>query len=376
MKSIIRLFGFLVISGIKAVYYRVYALIVLLAKPSCYLAESYYPEFKDKRKSPLRIFFEQLVNIMRYGFIDDYYFAYGFDIKGLHKKSDYVEYSVFRKRRNRLNNASLSSPLSVLRNKLVFAAVAKSYGLNTPEPICLIQSGKVLIPWTGEQLDLQNFLTGRQINAYCKLLDGECGQGVFKLTADANDIKLNDAPIDFAQLLHTLGKGRFLLQEAITNQCLELSTIYPHSINTIRLETIVNPKTGSIEIFPPLLRVGAHGNIVDNWAKGGLAITIDVENHCLGELGYYKIGKGTKTDRHPDTGVIFQSYKLPFINEAIEQAKRFHQCLPGIHSIGWDIALTEQGPCFIEGNDNWEISLVQMCSHGLKQDFDQWFAKG
>ena len=32
----------------------------------------------------------------------------------------------------------------------------------------------------------------------------------------------------------------------------------------------------------------------------------------------------------------------------------FHSMLKDIHSIGWDIAIGENGPIFIEGNDNWE----------------------
>lgn len=40
-----------------------------------------------------------------------------------------------------------------------------------------------------------------------------------------------------------------------------------------------------------------------------------------------------------------------------------------ILTIVWDIAITDKGPCFIEGNDNWEISLQQVVDNGLKK---QW----
>ena len=54
-------------------------------------------------------------------------------------------------------------------------------------------------------------------------------------------------------------------------------------------------------------------------------------------------------------------------------ARRFHSELHEIHSIGWDSAITDAGPCFIEGNDNWEISLVQICSKGLQREFEELF---
>ena len=43
-----------------------------------------------------------------------------------------------------------------------------------------------------------------------------------------------------------------------------------------------------------------------------------------------------------------------------------------MHSIGWDIAITEHGYIFIEANGLWEISLVQAVHGGLKE-VEQYF---
>ena len=42
--------------------------------------------------------------------------------------------------------------------------------------------------------------------------------------------------------------------------------------------------------------------------------------------------------------------------------------LDSIYSVGWDIAITENGPLFIEGNDNWELQAIQRTHGGLKYD--------
>jgi hypothetical protein len=152
-----------------------------------------------------------------------------------------------------------------------------------------------------------------------------------------------------------------------------INDIYSGAINTIRLETVYDRTNRKIEILPPLLRVGTGSNRVDNWAVGGLAIGIDVENESLHKYGFYKPGYGTKALEHPNSGIVFDGYKIPFLQQAIEQAKNLHSFLPGVHSIGWDIAIGENGPIIIEGNDNWEISLVQICSHGLQKEFDNYF---
>lgn len=54
----------------------------------------------------------------------------------------------------------------------------------------------------------------------------------------------------------------------------EMSRLYPNAINTLRIVTVRNIKTGKVDVLHSLLRIGAHGNIVDNWAKGGIAIGI------------------------------------------------------------------------------------------------------
>ena len=61
-----------------------------------------------------------------------------------------------------------------------------------------------------------------------------------------------------------------------------------------------------------------------------------------------------------DSGIVFSEFTIPFLSEACEQAKYFHSMLPGLQSIGWDIAIGNDGPVFIEGNDNWEINGQQI----------------
>ena len=59
---------------------------------------------------------------------------------------------------------------------------------------------------------------------------------------------------------------------------------------------------------------------------------------------------------------------------AVAMAKYFHSLLD-LHSIGWDIAIGENGPIFIEGNDNWEINGPQSCNRGLAKEFKEYFYK-
>ena len=64
--------------------------------------------------------------------------------------------------------------------------------------------------------------------------------------------------------------------------------------------------------------------------------------------------------RHPDSGIVFDGYKIPYYEESIALAKQAMNVFYGFKTIGWDIAITDNGPIFIEGNDGWGIAAHQM----------------
>ena len=334
-------------------------------------AKTYFPEI-GIRKSRHRIILDQIKNLMQYHDINWFYYLYGFDRIGFRQMDEYVDNTIFMRTRDLLNRESLNSLIPVLRNKYLFGIFASSLGFYTPQNIGFVNKQQLYLFKEKKYIDCLQFIKKNDLDVFLKKIDGECADGVYNLTSQNSHIYLNSVPYDDNAILQLLHNSCFIIQERIT-QCEQIRKLHPSSINTIRIETVLNKQQNKIEILPPLLRVGTGNHNVDNWAAGGLAITIDLEHECLGKYGYYKPEYGTKTDHHPDSGIVFQGYKIPFLSEAISQVIKLHSFLYNIHSIGWDIAITETGLCIIEGNDNWEISLVQICSHGLKREFEEYF---
>lgn len=334
-------------------------------------SDTYFPEIGQRKKKKI-IFFEQIKHFVKYKSINNFYFLYGFDRCDFRNHDDYVDYEQFRRRRELLNHKIENPPISLLRNKLLFGIFAESLGVLTPKNIAYIRNSKILLLQNNEEIDIEEFVKCNNIDAFLKVIDGECADGIFHIVITNGIITIDNELFSFDKFRTLLSNKSFILQRRI-NQCDVLAKLHPYSINTIRVETIWDAEKGKIEILPPLLRVGTNGKSVDNWAVGGLAVMINLKESCLGKYGFYKPSFGTKVNMHPDTKVIFDGYKIPFLLEAIEQVKFLHSFLTDIHSIGWDIAITDNGPCIIEGNDNWEISLVQICSHGLKDEFETLF---
>ena len=332
------------------------------------LSYSYYPE--EPRKNKLLIFLEKLAWLVKYGRINHFYYSYGFDIRGKRKQDDFISYKVFFKIRNDHNlNVRIgiynSNYICMLKDKFVFNQFLQSLHIPTPRIIALGKKNYLESLDEKQHYSFSDFLSLKEEEYFVKSLGGECADGVFYLRKEDDSLFLNNRQITTEELLEKL-PPLYIIQAKI-KQHPKLSAIYPHSINTIRLVTINSE--GEIHPFAVLLRLGAKGNFVDNWAVGGILVEIDKDSGTLKRHGFFKQGYGGMIERHPDTGITFKDYPVPFFHEAFQLALKTHKYFYGIRSIGWDIAISEDGPVLLEGNDNWEISLHQTVEGGLKNKF-------
>ena len=68
-------------------------------------------------------------------------------------------------------------------------------------------------------------------------------------------------------------------------------------------------------------------------------------------------------EKHPDTGIKFDGYQLPFIKEAMELCKEAAMEVDEIRFVGWDVCITKDGPAIIEGNDYPGYDFWQLPEH-------------
>ena len=355
-------------------YLKPKLLLSVALNPKQLIEESYFPELD--RRTNCNIIFNRIVTILRYGTIDEYYYMYGLDVKRDISDQDYVTYREFRKKRDSLNLSNPHNSSSVLRNKLLFHAIASSLQIPTPKVVAYSNNGTLMFLSPHQTVnDDWKVITEhfKESTVFIKPLDGECGVGIIKCMIHNDQLFVNSAIITPSELKNMCKKGRYIIQKAIS-QHPEMNRMYDKSVNTIRMTTVKNLLTQEIEILSPTLRVGANGNFVDNFSKGGVIISMDPNTGKLADWGFFKPQYGFKAKFHPDTNVEFATFKIPFYNQAKELAKQFHSFLD-LHSIGWDIAITEDGPIFIEGNDNWEINLPQTFENPLKKEFKRLFCQ-
>lgn len=334
-------------------------------------ADSFFPELERKSRA-VRVL-DNLGWYFRNGEMNRYYNSYGFDIKGLRNQREYLARNRFRQQRNDLNlkvTAFGYTLICLLRDKIAFSAyLSKCLGAQyVPADLGLTRRDGSVIVWDGGRSivypDLSAFLENREEDLFIKRLTGECGEGCYLLeglTPGTHFCQINGTPTEFRALAADIIGSEYIIQRRLV-QHEALSRINPSCVNTVRIITIIGQQSQEPRIFAHFLRLGVNSP-VDNRATGGMAVRIDEDGMLRGNgishQGQYK--------RHPVTEFEFEGYHLPFWSELKQLVIDAHLVLKHIPTIGWDVAITPDGPVLVEANDNWEICGVQDTYGGVKK---------
>jgi hypothetical protein len=104
--------------------------------------------------------------------------------------------------------------------------------------------------------------------------------------------------------------------------------------------------------------VSVGSRVVDNFHAGGLASPVELNDGRLGPSVFKS--RPELLVAHPDTGAAIAGRVLPHWPAVKQLALAAHQQFGALPSIGWDIAITEDGPVIVEGNSVWDPEVVQM----------------
>lgn len=198
--------------------------------------------------------------------------------------------------------------------------------------------------------NLKAFVKGKDV-LFAKPNNGTSGVGIEKLRPA--DFESTDALYDY---LTDPQRGFGLLEEEI-KQHPAISALYPLSINTFRIVTLVDD-SGQVHIIYTTLKMGDGGRFVDNLDNGGMCVPVDPERQCL--VGVAHTARLEVLDRHPYSGIVFDGYLLPYIKEAHEMVREAALVVPQIRYSGWDICIMPDGPAVVESNnypgyDFWQL---------------------
>jgi hypothetical protein len=202
---------------------------------------------------------------------------------------------------------------------------------------------------------LADFLA-RHPKVLAKPLDGQGGGGI-TLHENVTDVAAFREEVTSA--------GQTIVDEFIV-QHPEMSALYPDSVNTVRMITFLDQRGpepgGSVRLLAAVLRIG-NGDVIDNFASGGMFTMLDDEGVAL----YPGVDKRSNVYReHPVTGTPIVGFRVPMYDRVLEITEQLARRTPEAPYVGWDLAITPNGPVVIEGNHNSSVFQPKPSASGVR----------
>lgn len=247
--------------------------------------------------------------------------------------------------------------MGLVDDKLRFHATCLERGLPAVRNIAtFFTEGREL--WTGprDALPLRDLFLKRN--------DGICGKGAECWVYSPSDASWSHggASLRGAELIeHCRERARShsrILQVRLRNHP-DVAPLSRAALCTLRMVTYKLPGERS-RYFRTCLRMPHGDEVVDNFTPGGVAAAV---------LPSGELGRGARpfvsepVDVHPDTGGRITGRVIPHWEDAQQIVLTAHDAFDLDGMIGWDVAITPDGPLLLEGNSVWGVELMQASHH-------------
>ena len=150
--------------------------------------------------------------------------------------------------------------------------------------------------------------------------------------------------------------GKVVIEEII-QQDPEMAAFHPSSVNTIRY--VVDYHESGVDRLFAFIRIGVGDNKVDNTSAGGICAAIDLDTGIIVSKGLRRNGECFIL--HPDSGKQIVGTKIPRWEDLNEMIQNLRPQNSPVRLVGWDMALSKDGWCIVEGNWGPSIIGIQGC---------------
>lgn len=146
----------------------------------------------------------------------------------------------------------------------------------------------------------------------------------------------------------------WVIQPCLENHS-ELAELSANALSSLRILTALRPDGGTEAIAAtfrmPYRKEQIHStdslNSPVDMMTGELGCAFRIQPFCQGY------------EQHPLTKDVIKGRILPDWHQALDLVLKTHACLQGYVFLGWDVALTPDGPLLLEANAGWDMILMQ-----------------
>lgn len=151
----------------------------------------------------------------------------------------------------------------------------------------------------------------------------------------------------------------------------DLSDLAGNTLATVRVLSLADVD-GVVDVPYAAFRMPrSHDAVVDNFHAGGIAASVDLTTGRLGPATDLGLSQSLGwVDHHPASGGLIRGRVLPYWPEVMELVRRAHSsAFKDRIMLGWDIAITDDGPIIVEGNAGPDLDIIQrVCKVPLGSD--------
>jgi hypothetical protein len=282
-----------------------------------------------------------------------YYYQYRlFDKARRQKRGIYLLH-----RRNHSLFAALNSFASgdLINNKEKFAEFCVKNTLSAPQTLAVFENGKVSVKAAAELRQTKDIVV--------KPVYGHMGRDIRFAYADRDgSYRYRGKKLTIEELLQQIAfisaSEPFLAQQRLHNhpELCRLSNGYLASIRIVTFWGRENAPSflGACLALP-------YGSVTVSNDGRNFPVNLETGEILVRSLGPLKPEREREIT---EAGRFVAGNKLPFWRETKELVYKAHCLLPDFFSLGWDVAITENGPVILETNIGWNTDLIQ-CSHDL-----------
>lgn len=328
---------------------------------------------KRYEKGAEKGYFAKLLDLVKWFFVEkrinSEYYALGLNLAG-YKQEEVIGKQEFLRVKNKAESAMLKasgcSGFSYdiwTKDKYLSTLYLEANGVSCAPVIALVDSSGILYR-DGVSAPLDN-LFGYNEPVVIKNISLESGDG-FMLCKFTNDqVMVNRSLLTKNEFYNKISGGKFILQPRITTHA-AIRKLNGTALNSTRIVTIRNG--ADIEYLGGFQTLATGDAEIDSWSKGAVYVGIDPVNACLRDKGYYSPQHrgGAVVTAHPDSGIPFRGYPIPFLKASVELCLKAHRFYYFNFIIGWDVVITDDGPLILEANEKPGMNAVQIIDGGMK----------
>ena len=243
-------------------------------------------------------------------------------------------------------NSRLGADNRDVQDKDRFAEICANNGFPHVPTLAVFDRGKQVYPATTFTPDLPQIWT--------KALRLKGGAGAAKWIKDGDAYyDIHGRRVGATKLVGEFSKQDCLVQPFIENHP-AIAPVTNGALASLRIVTGMDRgKTAEVIASLVSLPQGPRETSV-----GGILCSIERQT---GRIQYAATPQGNQVKHHPDTGTPLIGIELPFWQECLKIVRCAHASgFPRFAFLGWDVALTKDGPILLEANSGWGAIFHQM----------------